>query len=75
VRGTPTLPDKKLYLHEWVVIIFLLSSIGAVLLVGGIKRNVIKNRIILRKEKESVVEKSSDLICCLPMNRSTAYRK
>ncbi|MBM3192700.1 MAG: hypothetical protein FJZ59_00510 [Chlamydiae bacterium] len=69
------MPDKKLYLHEWVVIIFLLSSIGAVLLVGGIKRNVIKNRIILRKEKESVVEKSSDLICCLPMNRSTAYRK
>lgn len=69
------MPDKKLYIHEWLVIIFLLCSIGAVLLVGGIKRNVIKNQIILRKEKESVVEKSSDLVCCLPMNRSTAYRK
>jgi hypothetical protein len=69
------LPEKKLYLHEWIVIFFLLFSIGAVLVVGGIKRNVIKNQIILRKEKESVVEKSHDLICCLPMNRSTAYIK
>jgi hypothetical protein len=82
--------DKKLALHEWAVIFMLLSSIVAVLIVGGVKRQVIKGKVyksfilegkkshfknISQKEKDFIVEKSSLLICCPPMNHSSAYRK
>lgn len=67
--------DKGLFPREWVVIFVLISSIFAVLIVGGVKRQVIKNRLIYIKEKDFVVEKSTLLLFFPPMNHSAAIVK
>jgi hypothetical protein len=67
--------NKKLYLHEWLIIFMLISSIVAVLIVSAIKSKVIKNQIISACEKDFIVEKSEFLLFFPPMNRSTAVIK
>ena len=37
--------NKKLALQEWAIIFILLSSIVAVFVVGGVKRQVIKGKV------------------------------
>ena len=49
--------EKKLYLREWFVIFMVLSSIVAVLVVGGFKRRIVKNQTFLLKQKDFIVEK------------------
>ncbi len=53
----------------------ILSSIVAVLIVGGVKRHFVKKQTIFIKQKDFIVEKSQLLVFFPPMNRSTAYRK
>ena len=44
--------NKPLYYREWVIIFILISSILTVMIVGTIKKNVIKNRLHMVISKE-----------------------
>jgi len=45
--------NKRLLYREWLIIFMLISSIVAVMIVGTIKKNIVKNRLQMAIKQET----------------------